>query len=168
MSNFRMNRAETSISLSEISLFEKEILHELPEDYKKFLLENNGGQPVPPFFPIAGSKENPFSLVHEFFGLFRARNSSDLRWNYNIYFRRLPSELIAIATDDSGNKICISVRKKDYGSIFFWDHEYEGKYELETSIIKIARDFTDFLGILYQHDVAAELRKVFGEKFGRN
>lgn len=30
-----------------------------------------------------------------------------------------------IATDSFGNKLCIGVKGKHYGKIYFWDHENE-------------------------------------------
>jgi hypothetical protein len=47
-----------TISAEDVAAFEK--LHgiALPESYRKFLIEHNGGRPTPTVFPISGLEKN--------------------------------------------------------------------------------------------------------------
>ncbi len=48
---------------------EKKMGIKLPEDYRQFLLKNNGGRPDPANFPIRGLENNPFGGDTFFGGL---------------------------------------------------------------------------------------------------
>src|SRR5688572_31977444 len=47
------------ITVEDVEDFARRHRLELPASYWAFLLRNNGGQPIPPFFPIVGFPDNP-------------------------------------------------------------------------------------------------------------
>ncbi len=123
----------------------------LPDDYKKFLLEWNGGKPTPDRFSIPGWS-NKSSVVNRFLAV-HAGKHSNLQKKIEVYEDRLPRELIPIAEDPFGNLICLGLGGNRLGRIYFWDHEdelddeglsrldFSNVYELAESL----KQFTDSL-----------------------
>lgn len=69
----------------------------------------------------------------------------------------IPINLVAIADDVGGNAICISVKGKDKGKVYFWDHESAAEEELEDpksykDVELIADSFDEFMAGLREDD----------------
>lgn len=125
----------------------------LPADYRKFLLEYNGGRPVPDSFYFKGKTRG--SSVDWFLGTDESESNSFTAY-LKIYKNRIPRNFFPIASDPGDNLICISVRGSDQGSIYFWD--YEGETESNgasdySNIIPIADSFEEFLNNLHQIEI---------------
>lgn len=61
---------------------------------------------------------------------------------------RMPDNIFPIAYDSGGNKICISVSGKDFGFIYFWDHEEEvdeGEIPNYNNLYLLAKNLNEFL-----------------------
>ena len=136
----------------------------LPADYKEFLLKYNGGSPNFNAFEIKKEKEEG-PTIRFFFGI---DNNISSKKNYDIIKNikqskdRIPKELLAIACDSFGNRICIGIKDKYYGKIYFWDHENEaGSRNPFDNTIKpwwknitlIANSFTDLLNSLCKYEL---------------
>lgn len=127
----------------------------LPEDYRRFLLQYNGGWPEPDSFKFKDSDKG--SSVQAFFGI---KGQYDLLDEVRRYRRRLPERLFPIAIDPGGNRVCISVVGDDTGKIYFWDHEMSADAEQgETpdtvdNIVPIADSFDEFLDGLHELQTA--------------
>lgn len=101
----------------------------LPEQYREFLLKYNGGETPKTEFKIG--KED--SDVRAFFGL------GDVAYSMSeeAYLEDLvKKQLLPIATDSFGNYIAIGIEKKNYGKIYFCDHERGYKATLLTKDLK--------------------------------
>ena len=69
------------------------------------------------------------------------------------YDGRMPSWIIPFSPDFMGNQFVISVREKDYGSIYLWEHDYEYDEdeddcpldEYEGNLVKISDSFSEFI-----------------------
>jgi cell wall assembly regulator SMI1 len=96
----------------------------LPPEYKAFLLESNGGSPIPDVFEVPGwhGRSNALNF---FYGTHEAEKVDRLDWACDVYDERIPADLIPIAYDANGNNICIGWKGKRKGKIYFWDHEDE-------------------------------------------
>ena len=107
--------------LSEIELvdFEKTNNIRLPEEYRKFLLENNGGIPNP------NRNKNPDGIVTYIFGMHNGEYYASLYKHIDMLNKRLPFSSLPIASDPFGNIFIMSVHPEDFGHIYFWDHEGE-------------------------------------------
>ena len=130
---------------ADISTFEKLIHGTLPQDYKAFLKNENGGRPKPNLFRFttrAGREEN--STVHYFFGLHEGRVGS-LKNDFEIYKGRIPSDCLPIATDPFGNVIMLGITHQNLGRVYFWDHEKETEPPSEGNISPIAHSFSEFV-----------------------
>jgi hypothetical protein len=95
----------------------------LPLEYKQFLLNSNGGWPVPNVFEVPGWHGKGSSVLM-FYGIHDDPNYQ-LDGKCETFEERVPADLIPIANDDYGNNICIGWKGKRDGKIYFWDHEDE-------------------------------------------
>ena len=109
---------------SELKNFEQEQNITFPEDYRKFLLIYNGGKPKPCFFDVDIDGFRNTSCITYFLCLDHTREYSLVKY-IKSYKNRLPSNLIPIAIELSVDLICISVAEKDFGKVYFWDHNWE-------------------------------------------
>jgi hypothetical protein len=120
--------SEAMLEPAKLDALEQRLAIKLPEEYRRFLLAQNGGRPNPAVFDFIGDggrSEN--SRVHFFLSIYDGKYS-----NFEIVFKifkirakRIPTELIPIAHDSFGNQICLAISGKHKGAVFFWDHENE-------------------------------------------
>ncbi|MCG7586875.1 SMI1/KNR4 family protein [Photobacterium sp. OFAV2-7] len=143
------------VSEGEIGILEGFLGSNFPKDYRCFMLEHNGGTPFPDMFkiPTEGNRGNSF-LVDSFYPIHSKRSTHNLIWYLKEYSDRIPNELMAIGQDPGGNQICIAISGKNYGSIYFWDHELEcdGEPPSYVNVYFISSSFTEFLGCLSEFD----------------
>ncbi|WP_238322775.1 SMI1/KNR4 family protein [Gorillibacterium massiliense] len=134
------------LSVEIIEQFELKHSISLPEQYRSFLLEFNGGRPIPKLFKI--SDEQGPDILRMFFGIGEMYNN--LAENIHIYEDRLPIGLMPIGNDPGGNVICIGTDEEYYGKIYFWDHEEESE-DLDdiSNVYLLADSFDDFLSEMY-------------------
>jgi len=119
---------ESGRKLNDADLLEVERRYQiqLPADYKSFLLQFNGGSPDKPLFRIKGKRAYG-ECVHYFLSM-----SDDPDISFHKYYERykgennrVPKDIIPVAFDPGGNLICLSVGSKNFGKVYFWDHESE-------------------------------------------
>lgn len=143
---------------SEIEAFEKKIGHVLPEEYKTFLMEHNGGQPEPSYFCY---QEKIFDQVIQNCNRVRVflaiadGEAYELRWTLDTFKHRIPINFLPIAENGTGSLICISLYGEDKGGIYFWDAELEeeieaGKLPDYYNAFWVANNFNDFLNGLFE------------------
>ena len=166
----------SKIKSSDIEQFEENNFFKLPKDYKDFLLEYGYClfNECISFIPInedaiyqhesSSGRANYWfkgSQLSCFYGIDTGldHDTNELIYNLNTYKSRIPTGFFPIANDGLGNQICLSLNTKDYGCIYWWDHENEWdeddffeetrtrmpdevKYQ---NIYLIAKSFTDFL-----------------------
>lgn len=126
----------------ELEAFEAELGEPLPEDYRRFLIECNGGY----VSGIAG--------VHHIGGL-RPEDLYSLqlaRENLQGDELRIPLALLWIMDDNFGNAICLGLTGKHRGRVYLWDHEnepdpdeWDGKVETADNVQLLANSFTEFV-----------------------
>ena len=130
-----------------IELEDFELVNEikLPDDYRNFLLEFNGGVPSPNLSP------RPDTVVSYIFGMHNGQYYASLYKHIDMFNNRLPFGTFPIASDPFGNLFIMSVDPGGHGHIYFWDHEGEpevqdGHYTENCSFV--AYSFTEFLNNL--------------------
>jgi len=106
----------------EIELLEQRIKRQLPDDYRQFLVSENGGRPAPTAFE---GPEGDGSVIHFFFTLDASSPYYRMHNELDMLHDRIPSDLLPIASDDFGNIILLDLGAKSVGAIYFWDHENE-------------------------------------------
>jgi hypothetical protein len=151
----KFERTNPKISEEELAEFEKSHNTKLPEDYRQFLLETNGGVPslenaYIPYILYDGT--DSFYTVEDFFGIKQADKSNDLTWvNWLLNQedstgrKTIPPNCLAIASIMGGHDyLGISFVPNTYGYIYVWDN-HNADYE---NAWKVAESFSEFLTVL--------------------
>ena len=103
-----IQRIGRAIGEEDVRHFERAHALRLPEDYRQFLLEHNGGVP-----------QNNTEGVRAFFCL-----GDHERWSLEAWFAQcqgqLPPELCPVAIDGRGNIYCIGHTEKEAGAVYLW------------------------------------------------
>jgi hypothetical protein len=138
-------------ALSEKNLqnFETSLGCPLPSDYREFLLQYNGGKPAPGFFWIVKGEDG--SEVNQFYGLHEGPKWLSIAYEFGKSYG-LPTDMLAIGDDGTGNLLCIEIAGPQAGSVYFLDHEAHPKSMPDAcnGIYKLAGSFSEFLGSLTQ------------------
>lgn len=141
-----------SLSVSELEAFEEMLGVQLPEEYRAFLQQTNGGVPEPNAFFVEGEDGRFETLVACFFALHH-RDWDDstpegvlgfpLQEALKDFRRDLPDnrDMLPIGADVSGSYVCLCYMGAKRGQILFYDHDYEALYPLAASL----RAFLDSL-----------------------
>lgn len=154
--SLQLSNSSQPLSASDLDAIEKSLRYALPEDYKTFIMVQNGGVPddelVFDFFDEATGSENT-SAIRRFFPLDSEGNEaispSSIQARDNLLKESLiPSWLLPIADDPFGNVIGISLRKGDRGSVYYLSHD---RADADTGFMlasKLADRFDGFVGLL--------------------
>lgn len=111
----------------------------LPEEYRRFLLANNGAEPEDNEFSIPDDDNS--SGVNEFLSV------DQIREEVQRFGNRFPRDMIPIAFAEGGNLVFLA---RDGRAVMFWDHEYE--LGPRDPFIKIAPSFDAFWESLEKFD----------------
>ena len=133
------------IDFHRAEIYENKTDTRLPFDYKKFLTECNGGEPVSGFF---FHEKIGVTLIHFYYGL-SLQDYRDLE-NATNSLRMIGDEfesVIRIARDPGGMAICLGVKENNLGQIFVFDHD-SGSEDIE--LIKIADSFDEFFNSCFE------------------
>ncbi len=126
----------------EIVAFEAKHRIKLPADYRRFILDNNGGRPVKNIHPALQTD------VNWLFGLNREPAWASIEWNMETYQDRIPGRSIPLACDSGGNLYLQLLDRDHHGWIIFWDHEREPNAIIGKDLAGMpvaANSFTAFL-----------------------
>lgn len=127
---------------AQISSAELELSFNLPAEYARFLLENNGGECQGWGCSIVHPVHGRIGvLLEKFLSVDAPDIDSDLVESYKYYVdsERIPAWFLPIAADIGTNMLGINVNTAAEGKIFFWDHEREflddnGVFEVASSL----------------------------------
>jgi hypothetical protein len=123
---------------AEIAAFERKVGLTLPESYKMFLLQSNGGRPGDSDIFVVPGWQYKRSVADTFFGI-GTGDSSDLEKCIARFSERIPSDCIPIGRDAGGNILCLRIGGIHDGQIYFWDHEAEPEQpESRSNMYKVA------------------------------
>jgi hypothetical protein len=140
-----MNIQSKNVKIKEENIlrFEQNFSIELPDDYKNFLLQYNGG--IPDKLILSVEKYGD-SILKELYGIVDEQ-IRDIPSNIKTYNNRIPSEFIPIGCDQLGNQIIMGVGTKYKHKIYFWWHEGESESEkpVYSNIYLISENFTSFI-----------------------
>lgn len=150
--SIQITDCKEAVSEHQILELERRINSPLPDDYKNFLMQHNGGIPHPDEFCYSENSQRQYATVHYFLAVHDGSYDSIYYCIYMFKEReeRVPPNLLPIARDPGGNLICISVSGEDGGKIYFWEHEEEadlakGEIADYRNVYFIANSFTDFI-----------------------
>ena len=151
----KMEESASAVTQEVISGFESMIGAFLPQDFKNFILECNGGRPEDDWcfdFVETGDFDHTSSVLNEFLSF-----SDEYEGLQNAYINlveagEIPPGLVPIATDPGGNDVFLSVSTSDYGKICFGNHELEDPDTGYIVMSPVANSFSEFLDALYIDD----------------
>ena len=110
-----MKERGPQVSDAQIRAFEQSYGHPLPEDYRQFLLDVNGGQ------PDRANREFDQGVVNRLFSLDDTEDESgDLATQANRERAWLPNpDLLLIGHDDGGNTLLLALAGEHRGQVWF-------------------------------------------------
>lgn len=113
----------------------------LPQQYRDFLLAQNGGLPDLPEFEVPNWGE---SIVNVFYGV-GIGGVYDLAAVLNRLDDVIPIDhVIPIGDDPGGNQICLGIKDEFFGKIYFWVHDVMDEDEVRP-LIEVAPSFEAFV-----------------------
>ena len=118
--NFLILNQFKPVEALEIKQFESEIGTNLNMEYKTFLLESNGGNPVRNVFSIPNQGQDSIKMLY---GLNSNSNNYDLRKQFLQFKHENSGQFLPIAEDGFGNQICLGLFENCSGKIYFWDRD---------------------------------------------
>ena len=136
----RLSRASRGAGEADLRGLEAKVGTRLPEDYRRFLLQHDGGEPEPNEFAIPGADND--SGANEFMSVRQIREEIEQ------YSHRFPRRMIPIAFAEGGNLVFLAL---DDGQVLFWDHELEAANPL----FALAPSFEAFWQVLENSDPAS-------------
>jgi hypothetical protein len=158
MKKIKFEKSAPQISANELNEFERQLQVSLPEDYKTFVLNNNGGRPDKSCFTTGNDVSS--SDLDWLFSFEVGESHISIFRNIFLFKDRIPNDLLPIGRDPFGNLICIGLEDK-LGKIYFWDHEEEADDDEKstyTNVYKISDSFVDFINMLYKYDLDCDDR----------
>ena len=156
---YKMREIGRAVDDEDLRRLESETGTSLPQEYKDFLKQNNGGRPSPKFFPIKGFANNPIGQVLDFFGIDDQVKSCRLDWNHKTLLGKIPANMFAIACEDGGSLICLSLSGEDKGRIYYWDFYGQTERPSYENVYFVAETFHEFLASLHHADPLAGLKQ---------
>ncbi len=145
-----LRKSYKSLTYNDIEKVEAELEIKLPQDYKSFLVKHNGGQPKDGIKFMKKDHTDDIAWdfpINVFFGIDENDTSYELLTMYAIFCDRMPSQLIPIADDGIGNKICIGIHGEYFGKVYLWKFDGENKEDEEPTfdnIDMLAENFEEF------------------------
>lgn len=137
-----ITRAGPLITESDLAQFENTRNISLPEDYREFLMRNNGGTPAPNGFKYLKHNKSSESNLAHFYNLAELRPCTENAIG-----------LLEIANDFFGNKLFLRILGHNRGEIVFWESEEELS---EKALSYVSPNFTSFITSFYEISIPPE------------
>ena len=129
----------------DVAALENQIGYDFPEDFRTFLLETNGGQPVK-YHLVRIEECKDDVLMHVFLGIGTTPSIEETLDNIG---DELPDGFIVIASDPGGNKFLMDLSEGEPTPIYYWDRvRVFKKSKRKANTYEIASNFTEFMGML--------------------
>jgi len=148
----KINAIGKPLSLEDLNKFESQVERMIPDSYKSFLLDYNGGFPEPDTFILDDKKfDRTEEISVEWFLGIDTKEYDDLRSVIRVYKDRIPVSLFPIALSGGDSLVCIGIEGDNLGKVFFWDREEEveeGMVPTFDNVYFLANNFEEFINSL--------------------
>jgi cell wall assembly regulator SMI1 len=143
----RIHEPDRPATEEQVAALEARFEAKLPSAYREFLIEYNGGRPRPDRFKVTNTiTGRTQDDVVAWFKSLDPESPECIHETLDILGERLAPGLVPFARDPGGNHLCLSLRKQDYGKVYFWDHECISDDEAEPNpTYPLADSFESFL-----------------------
>ena len=130
-----------------VQKFEQQIGFALPEDYRQFLLKNNGARVNNQRFFVKGLGQ--YVLMHVLYGLTSAHRALTVGYWLNEHGDDIGEKELPIGHDQGGHQLLYITDGEDKG-IYYWDHNhiFAKSAEGEGDTYFVADNFTEFCALL--------------------
>jgi hypothetical protein len=155
------------VTEDDVRRFEREFGHELPDDYRAFLLEVNGGYASSSHcvFTLRRRARQDESVLNSLFSLNAPDDQADLATAQIAYSpdSRLPAGFLAIGYDGMGGRIIMPLVGLHRGEVWYLDTEDDSEDWPSTrvdwfdrrDVWKLAQGFAEFMSSLKPLDAAS-------------
>jgi cell wall assembly regulator SMI1 len=128
------------IGTQDIAQIEAELGAALPDCYRRFLLQYNGGSPTPDTIDVPGAADSPTD-VQVFFGIGRSVESSGLASNLALVRERCPNlHVLPVACDSGGNLFGLSIDHGTASKVIYCDLD-----DPDCATYEVAASFDEFI-----------------------
>lgn len=107
---------------ADIVRVESDIGQRLPEAYRLFLLNTNGGRAIPMSFIANLPKGQRLACAERFYTVNSLVRGSDLHVIYRIFAETITEDMLPIASTGTPCSICLSLYPRSYGSVWYYDY----------------------------------------------
>lgn len=120
--------------------------HPIPDSYRAFLGQQDGGDPVRDRFAFQQDGRELHDRVRVFFGVDDSPYGTLLQ-KVKAYLDRIPRGTLPIANDSLGNLLLLDGRDGADGPVWFWDHDLEPDRDdpEDVNLSFVASDLRSFL-----------------------
>jgi hypothetical protein len=135
--------------------FEHQMSARMPDDYRSFLLQHNGGKPNPDTVDFVLEGEPTSSDLQYLCGIHRGEYWASLTGHVKMFSARIPAGFLPIGYDSGGNQYVLGLEAPHRGRVYFWDHEMEadeGEVPTMENMSLVAESFSSFLEGLREYD----------------
>lgn len=133
------------ISAKMISDFEADHGITLPQSYKDYLLQWNGGRPSWTILDVP-KWPGKATALHFLFGIHAGKRNNLGLW-YDELRDRLPEGFLAIGVDMGGGFLCLGTSGKFVGEVWYWDSSND--YDLDDgTMFRVGTSIGQFLNQL--------------------
>ena len=155
MEKIKFKSANEKINISDINDFESEVGKEFPDDFKEFLLENNGGYPSDRLFTqnfnlyitSTGENKNQSTDVSQFLSL----KEIELDYEDVLDEEYISEYLIPFAYTSFDSQFLINTNKEEYyGAVYYVN--YDQCFDDEKGVAipsKVSNTFHEFIESLF-------------------
>ena len=141
----QIREQNSKLDVTDLARIEDKMGRPLPEAYRAFLLENNGGRPNPDTIDIPEAHFSPTD-VKIFYGLYDEIDAGNLLWRLDWLEGCLENHLLPIAGDSGANSFFLVLDDEDYGNVYYFDAA-----EIPPRPYFVAKDFNEFLSKIYEY-----------------
>ena len=142
----------------EIESWEKREGLSLPESYRKFMLQYNGGRVYPQTFRTeagVGLMLGPYVCQSDeaYCEYILSWTSVESHWRGDIFGKGVPPKHLVFAGTPGSIELLMSMTEENYGKIYSWIHTNSDWGEEGNNLIfLLANSFTEFLSSLYDDE----------------
>lgn len=152
------------LDINQLEKFESELGNSLPVEYRKYLIESNGGDFEKSIVKLPDEEGD--TNVHHMFGIHTGPEYRQLTHNYNYSRNILSDDYLPICDDATGNWFFIKIKGENCGAIYFVDHEELDREESEQNLIFVANNFNEFVASMKSDDeMMSDFKKTDPEGF---
>lgn len=133
-------------NLLAIESLEKQLNITLPDDYKKFLVSNNGAKIVDGYFYVKDLNQE--ILMDVLYGIGLEKRVFNLEFWHQEYGDEIPQSSLLIGGDPGGGFILL-INNGENDGVYYYDHSYSfNESSDENNTYLISRSFSLFLDML--------------------